>query len=161
MICAPIVVGENVSIAELPIELAARRIVDRGDDLRDAEHLLGDERGHHVAVVAVGHGDEAVGALGTRALEHVVVDAGADFDLAGEAIAQPFERGRVLVHDDDVVLVGDEQLGEGRPHAPAADDQVSHGALRGFGTACIVPARGRSRPGSENPGVLAPKRYGA
>jgi hypothetical protein len=54
--------------------------------------------------------------VGTGALEHVVVDAGADFDLAAEAVAQPLERGGILVHDDDVVFVGDEQLGEGRSY---------------------------------------------
>ena len=89
--------------------------------------------------LAGGYGS-AVGALRARALEHVVVDPGADLDLAAEAVAEPFERRGVVVHHDDVVLVGDEQLGEGRAHAPAADDQVSHGAHIRFGTITAVPA---------------------
>ena len=85
--------------AEVAVELAARRIVDAGDDLRNPEHALRDQGGHDVAVVAVGHGHEAVGPFGTGALEHVVVDAGPNLDSAAKASAQAFEGRRVLVHD--------------------------------------------------------------
>ena len=54
----------------------------------DLEHALRDERGHDVAVVAVGYGDEAVGGRRARALEHVVVDAGSDDDVAFEFLSR-------------------------------------------------------------------------
>ncbi len=61
--------------AQLPVHLPTRRIVDACDDPLDFEHALRDERSHDIAVVAVGDGDEAVGARGAGALQHVVIDA--------------------------------------------------------------------------------------
>ncbi len=46
----------------------------------------------------------ALSALG--AAQHVVIDAGADLDSAGEAAAEPFECGRIFVDDDHVVRFG-------------------------------------------------------
>jgi hypothetical protein len=74
--------------------------------------------------------------------------------LACETVAKPLERGGVFVHDDDVVFVGDEQLREGRTHAPATDDQVSHGAFGAFASACVVPAAAGEGFHLQNPVVL-------
>ena len=106
---------------EIPVELPTRRIVDAGDDFRNAEHPLRDQRGHDVAVVAVGHGRETVGPLGAGTLEDVVVDTGADLDPAAETGAEPLEGPRIFVDDHDVVL-GDQEFGERRADAPAPDD---------------------------------------
>ena len=61
---------------ELGVGRRPHGVVDLGDDLRGRSKRLGRElRGHHVAVVALGQGEEDVGALGARAAQHVLVGA--------------------------------------------------------------------------------------
>ena len=52
--------------ALLRVPLGARRVEHAHDDLLDVEAALGDLGDHEVGVVAVGGGDEGVGALDPR-----------------------------------------------------------------------------------------------
>jgi hypothetical protein len=47
--------------AQLGIGFGALGVVDPGYDVRDLEDVFGDLRGHDVSVVALRHGNEAVG----------------------------------------------------------------------------------------------------
>ena len=64
---------------------------------------------------------------GARSLEHVVVDAGADHDVAPELRAEAFESGGIFVYDDDFVTVGVQEFRECRADAAAPHDEISHG----------------------------------
>ena len=149
---APTVVGQTVCDAEFAIHLSARRIVDPRDDPLDLKHPLRDQRGHDVAVVAVGDGDEAVGGRRAGAFEHVVIDAGADDDVAFEFLSEAFESGRVLVDDDDFVTVGIEVFRERGADAAAPNDEVSHErpSLSSDSRAFPVPAGGPGRSPANN-----------
>ncbi len=116
------------------VRLGAQRVVDLGDDLGDAERLGGQLRGHHVAVVALGQGQEQVRALGSGPPEHVLVRAVAADGVALERGLELVEgRGR-LVDDRDLVAGPVESLGDGGADAPAADDEGLHAVSSGMGS---------------------------
>src|SRR5206468_2280423 len=95
--------------AQLLVRLRALGVVDAGDYVRDLEHMLGDLRGHDVAVVALGHGDEAVGLLDAGATQDVDVGAVADHLVAAEVQGEHAAGGGaregvgVAVDDHDLV----------------------------------------------------------
>ena len=82
------------------------RVVDLGQDPLDAE-LLGRDLGRHdVAVVALGEGQEDVGALGARPAEDVLVRPVAADGAAPELCRQAVEGPGREVEDDDLVAAG-------------------------------------------------------
>ena len=125
--------------AELAIHLTARRVVDPSHDPFDLKHPLRDERRHDVAVVAVGDRDKPVGTRGAGSLEHVVVDAGADDDVAFKFLPETFEGRGVFVNDDDFVSVGIEKFSKCRTDAAAPDDEVSHERRNSFRGLSALP----------------------
>ena len=103
---------------------------DRGDDLGLGRQLAGGERDQDRGVVAVGRDDDRLGVLGAGQPQHFRVGrAAAHGDQPGALGA--FERGRVLVDDDDVGgrdLVADHRGGRGPALGAVAhdDDVVAH-----------------------------------
>ena len=89
--------------AELRVGLGPDRVVDLGDDLVDAERLGRQLGGHDVAVVALGQGQEDVGALGPGPAEDVLVGAVAPDRLAAEASGRRSKAAVDAVEDDDLV----------------------------------------------------------
>src|SRR5690348_6310048 len=115
--------------AELLVRLGALGVVDAGDDVRDLEDVLGDLRGHDVAVVAFGHGDEAVGLLDAGAPEDVDVGAVAH-DLVAPEVPRQDAAGRGarkcvgIAVDDHDLMAGAVHVGRDlRTNTPTPDDQ--------------------------------------
>ena len=77
-------VRQSVAMPELGVGLGPQRVVDLGDDPADAERLGGELGGHDVAVVALGQGEEHVGALGAGPAQDVLVGAVAADGVAAE-----------------------------------------------------------------------------
>ena len=125
--------------AHVPVHLLAQRVEDAGGDDLDAEDVLGDLRGHDVAVVAARRADEGVGVADVDLLEHVDVDAVADVGRAAEVVGQEAERGGVDVEDEDVVAFAAQLGRQCGADAAAAHDHDLH--LRSH------PWRGYSRTG--------------
>src|SRR2546428_7171971 len=94
---------------ELFVSLGALGVVDAADDAGNLEDVLGDLRGHDVAVVAFGHRHEAVRVLHAGPAQHLRVGAIADDLVAFEIVGQdpplgcPGELVRVAVDDGHVV----------------------------------------------------------
>ena len=88
-------------------------IVDLGDHPIDAERLVGELRGHDVAIVALGQGDEHVGSLGADATEDVLVRTVAADRLATEGRREAVEGRRDDIQDDDLVSAAVVGLGDG------------------------------------------------
>src|SRR5258706_5753382 len=94
---------------ELFVSLRALGVVDAADDAGNLEDVLGDLRGHDVAVVAFGHRHEAVRVLDACPAQHLRVGAIADDLVAFEIVGQdpplgcPGELVRVSVDDGHVV----------------------------------------------------------
>ena len=127
-------VRHSVAMPELRVRLGPHRVVDLGDDLRDAERL-GRELGRHdVAVVALGHGQEDVGALGAGAAQDVLVGAVAADRPAAERRRQAVERVGPGVDDDDLVTGPVVGVGDGRADAAAAHDDDLHDASSDIGS---------------------------
>src|ERR1041385_1050134 len=120
---------------ELAVDLGPDRVVDPSDDLVHVEDVLGDLRGHDVAVVALRHGDEAVRLLGAGAAQEVGLHAVADHEAAPEAVLEdapgrePAEGAGIAVDDGHLVPAAIELLGEARADSAAADDEDLHRAL--------------------------------
>ena len=111
-------------------------------DLPDAERLVGQLGGHHVAVVALGHRDEDVGALGAGPAEDVLVGAVAADGVAAERRRQAVERLGREVEDDHVVAGGIEVCGEDGADPAAADDDDLHDGSPGIGSRTTQTAHG-------------------
>ena len=73
---------------------------------------VGELRGHHVAVVALGQGQEDVGALGAGPPEDVLVGPVAADRRPAERGRQPVEGRRQAVDDEDVVAAPVVGVGE-------------------------------------------------
>lgn len=94
---------------ELLVGLGALGVVNTRNDPRNLEHVLGDLRGHDVAIVAFGDGHETVGVLDSGPAQHIRVSSIADdlvaLEIAGQDASRsgPRELIRVAVDDDDLV----------------------------------------------------------
>src|SRR5215467_397276 len=103
---------------ELAVDVAADRVVDAADHLRHLEYVLRDLGGHDVAVVALSHGDEAVGVFRSSPSQQVGFGAVTDDEAATKAVVEHSPRreaaegARVIVDDGDVVTVVVELLGQ-------------------------------------------------
>src|SRR5260370_27684797 len=95
--------------AELLVSIGTLGIVDTGNDPGYLEDDLGDLGGHDVAVVAFGHGDEAIGILHAGPPQDIGIGAVADHLVALEIVREHASRGRarelvwVPIDDDDLM----------------------------------------------------------
>src|SRR4029079_11905965 len=96
----------------------------------------------HVAVVALGHRDEDVGAARPGPLEDILVRARATDRRAAERRRQAVERVGSEVEDDDVVAPAVERRGELSADATATDDDDLHAGSSGIGSRTIQTAQG-------------------
>src|SRR5258708_1681732 len=105
----------------------ANWIVDAAQHLRHADHVAGDLCGKNVAIVAVGDGNEGIGSADARAPQHVFIGAVAEHRVPFREIpAEPIEKLAILIDDLHIVAFTDQQLGQGRAYAAAAQDDDVH-----------------------------------
>jgi hypothetical protein len=104
-------------------------------------HLVADQGGDDVGLVALGHAAEQVGVGGADLGEHLRRGAVARHDERVEVAAQGLEPPLVLIDDGDVVALAAERPRDVLAHVAGADDDHAHGsALRsGASTAGVVP----------------------
>jgi len=76
--------------------------------------------------VGRGAGDQHVGVLGTRLLQHRRLDAVAHHAAQVQALFEQAQARRVLVNDGDVVLLGDQAFSDAFAHAARAQDDDVH-----------------------------------
>ena len=128
--------------AEVRVRLGPDGVVDLGHGLAGAERLDAQLRGHDVAVVALGQGEEQVGVLGAGAAQHVLVGAVAAQGGAREARGQPVERGRFQVDDQDLPAGPVQLVGDAGADAPAADHDGFHACSSGIASRTTQVAHG-------------------
>jgi len=121
--------------ALLAVPARTRGVHDPHDHALHAKSALGDLGDDQVRVIAVGRGDEHVGARDPGLLERVDLQRRADRELAAGVLpAQALARvqalvgERILIEHGDFVTFGQRRLGDGRADAPCSDDQQEHGA---------------------------------
>src|SRR5262249_8183137 len=118
--------------------------------------------GHDVAVVALSHGDEAVGVLRPGPAQQVGLRAVADDEAASKAVGEDPPRReagegpRAVVDDGDVVAVPVQLLGQPRPHPTTADDEYLH--RQPIVCAAAIASAGPTKParGAESRRSLRP-----
>ena len=98
------------------------RITQPGDDLRHLEQRGPHQRDHHVGLVRVGGGEEQITLLDSRIEQHRHGGAVANNGLDVESIVELRDELSVLLHQNHVVTVTRQLLGERRAHQTAADD---------------------------------------
>ncbi len=76
---------------------------DAGDLGRRMEQGIGDLARHHVGLIGVGQGDDDIGIVGARALEHFGMCGVSDNGPDVEAVLQVAQDLRAHVHDGDFV----------------------------------------------------------
>ncbi len=113
--------------AQRPIRLGPERVVDLGDDPRNAEHVLGQLGGHDVAVVALGQGHDDLGHLGLGAAQDVLVAPVAPDRDPAVAARQLLEGAGIDVDHGHVVAAFVQPDGGLGPHPSTADDDDPHG----------------------------------
>src|SRR3954454_11075314 len=130
--------AEELEVLEVP------RVVDAGDDARDEVLLLRHLADEDVVLVVARDGDDEVGALDPRALEHpelgrvAVLDRVLELLLDGQvALARALDEG-------DLVLLGDELAGEVPADLAGAGDDHVHAVTPPCRTPPRRPARWRS-----------------
>ena len=107
-----------------------------GDAGRHVEQGLGDPAGAQVGLVRLGNGDEQVGVLRPGGIEDRRGGRIAGDDPQIEAFLQGVETLHIVVHDGDVVGLGNEALGDRSPDLSCAQNDDFHGVVQpGRGTA--------------------------
>ena len=122
--------------------MARTRVVDLGDDPLDAERLVGELGGHDVAVVALGQGQEHVGALGAGPAEDVLVGPVAADGLPAEVDGSRSKADGETVQDDDLVAGAVVGLGDGCADPAASDDDDLHDGSSLIGSRTTQTAHG-------------------
>jgi hypothetical protein len=118
----------------LGVPAGARRIEHARDHPLDGEALLRDLGYDQVRVVAVGGGDEHVGAIDPRLHERVHLERGANGELAAGVLPRAVQvdvealvRERILVQDRHLVSVVEGAFRNRRPDASRTHDEDEHG----------------------------------
>ena len=111
---------------QVRVGLGPDRIVDLGERLLRPEDLDAQLGGHHVAVVALGQGQEQVGILGAGAAQHVLVGAVAPERRAAKPGREAVEGGGREVHDQDLPAGAVQLVGDAGADPAAPDDHGFH-----------------------------------
>jgi len=101
-------------------------VINPANHLLNAEGMLRNLGRQDIAVVAVCYRRECVGVFDARSHEHIFICAVADNGRATKVRSQTLKSLAVEVNDGDLVTIFDHDIGQGRPHAPAAKNQQSH-----------------------------------
>ena len=126
--------------AQRGVRRRAHRVVDLGNDRWHREGLGGQLRREDVPVVALGQGEEAVGAVDAKPAQHVLVGAVTPDGVAAEALGQLVERVRAQVDDGDLVARHGEPTGQPGPDTSTAHDDGAHLYLGPSWVRCGTPA---------------------
>ena len=118
--------ADDLVHAEVPEEDLVARVVDARDGARHVEVVLGHLADDEVVGVIAGHRGHDAGPVGARlgevrALAAVTVD-----DHRAQLVADALRAARVLLHEHQLMALGQQLLGQVEADAAATDDDHEH-----------------------------------